>query len=215
MKRSNSIVCGSVLAAALLASSGCESEKAHTEEAAASAKAAAESAALAAKEAEQKAQLAATKAEEEAKQEAARPATIDMEVTEDRRSAVETAYGDAKGFIVATEIEEKLKKDKNIKAKEAAIKTFDKSAKGKWVLFSGPMVNLTDDGFDLAVTYTPRAENDPMGMSRQFFTVTLSSIEGYDKEKFKAGSQVVVLAKYDGDSKASSGYELVEAGHWK
>ncbi len=217
MKRSNSIVFASIIGAALLSLPGCDSE-AETKKAEEAVKAAAESAAqAAAKEAEQKAQLAATKAaaKKAEAEKSQRPSTIDTKVTDDRRSEVEKAYADAKGFIVATDIEEQLKKNKAIKAKEGAIKTFDKSAKGKWVLFSGPMVNLTDDGFDLAVTYTPRAENDPMGMSRQFFTVTLSSIEGYEKDKFKAGSNVVVLAKYDGQAKASSGYELVEVGHWK
>jgi hypothetical protein len=177
-------------------------------------------AAASAKAAEaQQAQLAAAKAADAKKKEEAakpqRPTTIETEVTDGRRAAIEGAYSEAKGFVVATTIEEALKKDKKISAKEAAVKAFDKQAKGKWVVFSGPMVNLTDSTFDLAVTFTPRAENDPMGMSRQFFTITLSDIEGYEKDKFKAGAMVVVLAKYDGGTKASKGYELIETGKWK
>lgn len=216
MKRSNSMLACSLFAAGALLLSGCESQQAE-KKADEGEKLAGESAAQAeaAKKAEEEksAQLAAVKAEEPKKP--TRPETIETELTAERRSAVESAYPDAKGFLVATEIEEGLKSNKSIKAKEAAVSTFDKQVKGKWVLLSGPMVNLTEDSFDLAVTYTPQAENDPMGMSRQFFTVTLSDVEGYEQSKFKPGSQVVVLAQYDGEGKASKGYELVETGHWK
>lgn len=218
MKRSNSMLSCSLLAAGVLLISGCESKPAEQEKAAEGEKLAEESAEqAAAKKAEEEktAQLAAAKKAAEEPKKETRPATIDMELTSERRTAVETAYPDAKGFLVASELEEGLKQNKTIKAKEGALATFDKQAEGKWVLLAGPMVNLTEDGFDLAVTYTPQAENDPMGMSRQFFTVTLSEVEGYEQSKFKAGSQVVVLAKYDGDGKVSQGYELVEAGHWK
>jgi len=157
----------------------------------------------------------APEAADSEKEDKARPSNIDTELTDARRAAVEKAYPDAKGFLSALELEEQLKKNAGIKAKEAAVKAFDKTARSKWVLFAGPMVNLTDDTFDLAVTYTPQAANDPMGMSRQFFTVTLSDVEGYDKGEFKAGAMVVVLAKYDGGGKASKGYELVAADNWK
>jgi hypothetical protein len=53
-----------------------------------------------------------------------------------------------------------------------------------------------------------------MGMSRQFFTVTFSEVEGYDESKFKVGNTGVVLAKYAGGGKASPAYEVVETGHW-
>jgi hypothetical protein len=95
------------------------------------------------------------------------------------------------------------------------VSAFDKAAKGKWILFSGPLVNLTDDGFDLGVVYTSQMQNDPLGMSRQFFEVTMKEIEGYSKDKFKAGNVVVVLAKYKGDAKAGPGHEVIEAGVWK
>jgi hypothetical protein len=83
------------------------------------------------------------------------------------------------------------------------------------VLFAGPLVNLTDEGFDVGIVYTAQMANDPMGMSRQFFEVTLTEIEGYSKEKFKAGNVVVVLAKYNGGGKAGPGNEAVSAGVWK
>lgn len=144
-----------------------------------------------------------------------RPEKIDTDVTPERKAAIESSYAEAKGFVVASDIEESLKKNKALKDAGPALKAFDKAAQGKWVLFSGPIVNLTDKGFDLGVTFTPRMENDPMGMSRKFFMVTLNSVEGYSKEAFKDGQVVVALVKYDGNGKATKGYELVAAGNWK
>jgi hypothetical protein len=144
-----------------------------------------------------------------------RPVEIDTELTDARRAAIEKDVAEAKGFVVATEIESDLKEDKAVSEEKAALAAFDKAAKGKWVLFTGPMVNLTDDGFDIGITYTPLAPNDRMGMSRQFFTVTLSEVEGYEKGDFEAGDKVVVLAKYTGNKIAKPGYELVEKGVWK
>lgn len=144
----------------------------------------------------------------------ARPTSIDPKQASERRAAIETAYSEAKGFLVAADLEETMKKNKALKDKGAALKVFDKAAKGKWVLFTGPIVNLTESGFDLGITFTPRLEGDVMGMSRQFFMVTLENVEGYAKEDFK-NAHVAVLAKYEGNGKASKGYELVEAGHWK
>jgi hypothetical protein len=145
---------------------------------------------------------------------AERPKDIPRDLTADRRATVEKAYPDSKRFLVAADIEEKLKKDTKLSAKAAALTAFDKSAKGKWVLFNGALVNPTEATFDLAVTYTPLAPNDPMGISRQFFTVTFNEVEGYDQDAFKAGTLVVVLAKYLGDAKAGPGYELVATDKW-
>ena len=145
----------------------------------------------------------------------ARPANIAQDLTPDRRSAVEKAYAQAKGFLVAKDIEQKLKDNKAVKEEKKAVETFDGMVKGKWVLFTGTMVNLTDKGFDMAVVYTPQLPNDPMGMSRQFFTVTFTEVEGYDQSKFKVGNVGVVLAKYNGKQAASPAHELVDAGHWE
>jgi hypothetical protein len=144
-----------------------------------------------------------------------RPTKIDTELTPARRSALETKYTNAKGFLVADELEAKLKANKALKDKKTAVAAFDKAAQGKWLLFSGPLVNLTDDGFDLGIVYTPQLPNDPMGMSRQFFEVTLTKVEGYSKEAFRTGNVVVVLAKYNGAGKAGPGQELVATGDWK
>lgn len=143
-----------------------------------------------------------------------RPEKIDTEPTAARRTAVEAKYPSAKGFVVAKELEDKLKANKAIKDKKAALAAFDKLAKGKWLLFTGPLVNLTDEGFDVGIVYTKELPNDPIGMSRQFFEVTLTDVEGYEKDAFKAGNVVVVLAKYTGGGKAGPGHELVAAGAW-
>jgi hypothetical protein len=144
-----------------------------------------------------------------------RPKEISTELTDERRAAVEAKYPSAKGFLVAKDLENKLKANKAIKDKKAAVSAFDKVAKGKWVLFAGPLVNLKDDSFDLGVVYTAQLPNDPIGMSRQFFEVTLSDVEAYEKDKFKSGNVVVVIAKYTGDGKASPGHEVVSSGVWK
>jgi hypothetical protein len=140
---------------------------------------------------------------------------LDVSLTDARRSAVETKYPKAKGFIVAKELEEKLKTNKALKDKKSAVAAFDRAAKGKWVLFTGPAVNLTDTGFDVGITYTPQLPNDPIGMSRQFFEVTLSDVDGYSKDKLKAGDPVVVLAQYVGNAKATPGHELIAEQLWK
>ena len=144
-----------------------------------------------------------------------RPSKVDTELTPARRTAVEGKYAAAKGFLAAPDLQAKLKADKSLKDKKAAIAAFDKLARGKWVLFSGPLVNATEDSFDIGLEYTPQLPNDPMGMSRQFFEVTMTQVEGYSKDAFKGGNVGVVLVKYNGAGKASPGYELVATGVWK
>jgi hypothetical protein len=144
-----------------------------------------------------------------------RPTKVDTALTPAHRSAIEAKYPAAKGFLSAAELETKLKANKSLKDKKAAITAFDKLARGKWVLFTGPIVNLTDDGFDIGFEYTPQLPNDPMGMSRQFFEVTMSKVEGYAKDGFKDGNMGVVLVKYEGNGKASPGYELIATDVWK
>lgn len=131
-----------------------------------------------------------------------------------RRAAIESKYPAAKGFLAASDLQAKLKADKSLKDKKAAVAAFDKLARGKWVLFTGPLVNLSDDSFDIGLEYTPQLPNDPMGMSRQFFEVSMKQIEGYTKDPFKGGNVGIVLVKYNGAASASPGYELVALGAW-
>ena len=87
--------------------------------------------------------------------------------------------------------------------------------KGKWVLFTGNAANLTASNFDMGVVYTPQIPGDSIGMSKQWFPVHMSEIEGYKQDALKTGDMVVVLVKYDGAGKASPGQELVATGVWK
>ena len=144
-----------------------------------------------------------------------RPEKIETEVTASRREKAEAAVPEAKGFLVAQSLEEKLKANKALKEKAGGVAAFDKMAKGKWVLFAGPIANPTETGFDIGITYTPQIKGDMMGMSRQWFPVTFSSVKGYESGKFKPGQMVVVLAKYGGTQTASPGNELVATGNWQ
>lgn len=149
-----------------------------------------------------------------AKKESGRPSKVDTELTAARRAAIESKYPEAKGFVAAADIQTKMKADKTLKDKKAAVAAFDRAARNKWVLFTGPLVNLKDDAFDIGFEYTPQLPNDPMGMSRQFFEVTMTKVEGYEKDAFKGGNVGVVLVKYNGATQAAPGYELVSTGTW-
>ncbi|HVU03659.1 MAG TPA: hypothetical protein VHE30_17995 [Polyangiaceae bacterium] len=143
-----------------------------------------------------------------------RPEKIDVEVTAERREKIEKAVPEAKGFLLASSLEEKLKSNKTLKDKDPAVKAFDKLAQGKWVLFAGPISNPTPTGFELGITYTPQIKGDVMGMSRQWFPVSFSDVSGYDGSALKAGQTVVVLAKYAGKQKGGPGKELVAEKLW-
>ncbi len=151
----------------------------------------------------------------EPKPEASRPEKINVEVTAEHRSAVEAKYPEAKGFLVASEVEKKLQSNKALKDEKTARPAFDKVAKGKWILFSGNAVNLTAEGFDMGIVYTPLVPGDTIGISKQWFPVTVSEVEGYKEAAFKSGDIVVVLVKYVGAGKAGPGHELVATGVWK
>jgi hypothetical protein len=143
-----------------------------------------------------------------------RPEKIDTALTDEKRAKAEAAIPEAKGFVEVSKFEEKLKANKALSSKEKAVPVFDKMLSGKWALFTGPAVNLTDSGFELGITFTPQLPNDPMGMSRQWFPVKFSNIKGYEQSKLKDGQVVVVLAKYNGKQEASPGSELVALDLW-
>lgn len=206
MKNTGNRLCGVLVCSVFALLLGCEDEKP-----AAASKPATPTAAPAPAPTPSAAPAAAPKAENSNE----RPSKVDMELTPARRTAVEGKFANAKGFLAASDLQAKLKADKSLKDKKAAIAAFDKLARGKWVLFAGPFVNATEDSFDIGFEYTPQLPNDPMGMSRQFFEVTMTQVEGYTKDAFKGGNVGVVLVKYNGAGKAGPGYELVAAGVWK
>lgn len=143
----------------------------------------------------------------------ARPKHLDPKLTAARRERIDKAYPEAKGFVPVKQIEAKLKKEK-LGSKTAALHAFDKMAKGKWVLFMGFLDNGDAKGFRLGVMYTPRLKGDRMGLSQQFFMVRMTGIKGYDHLTLKNGTEVIVLAKYQGKGKAGPGYELVAEHKW-
>lgn len=144
-----------------------------------------------------------------------RPEKVDQTFTPERRSAIESKYAEAKGFLVAKELEVKLQANKALKDEKTALPAFDRLAKGKWLLFTGNAVNLTPQGFDMGMVYTPQIPGDLIGISKQWFPVTVSEIEGYKEGAFKNGDVAAVLVKYNGAGKASPGYELVATGVWQ
>jgi hypothetical protein len=149
------------------------------------------------------------------KSESGRPEKVDLTLTPERRTAIETKYPAEKGFLVEKELEEKLQKNKALKDEKTALAAFDKLAKGKWILFAGNAANLAASSFDMGVVYTPQIPGDSIGMSKQWFPVHMSDVEGYKQDALKTGDMVVVLVKYEGASKASPGQELVATGVWK
>ncbi|HEY4105333.1 MAG TPA: hypothetical protein VGM44_15655 [Polyangiaceae bacterium] len=154
-------------------------------------------------------------AKPEPKADGARPEKIDLTLTPERRTAIEAKYPAAKGFVEEKELESSLQKNKGLKDEKTAVPAFDKLAKGKWLLFAGNAANLSATGFDMGVVYTPQIAGDSIGMSKQWFPVHMSDIEGYKQDALKTGDMVVVLVKYDGASKAGPGQELVATGVWK
>lgn len=171
--------------------------------------------ASAAKPAETVAPVPAPQVEKPAVAEDTRPEKIDVTLTPERRLAIEAKYPAEKGFLLATDLELKLQANKALKDEKTALAAFDRLAKGKWILFTGNAVNLSAQGFDMGMVYTPQIPGDTIGISKQWFPVTLSDVEGYQQAAFKTGDTAVVVVKYNGAGKAGPGQELVGTGVWK
>lgn len=202
MARSSLIVVGS-----LLAVWGCDSKP----EAPPPPSAAAVSAS-AALEAAQKAaaERSARKVIKRAKTEA------DLVVTPERRAKLEAVVPEAKGFIdQREELEPKLfKQELKRGANDTALEAFDKLAKGKYVLFSGYIIEPKPEGFDLAVRYTPRDPADPVGLTATWFPVHFTQVRGYDATAYQGGEPVAVLAKYEGAQATSAARDLISLEEW-
>jgi hypothetical protein len=147
---------------------------------------------------------------------ARRPANAgEVVLTPERRARIEQAYPEAKGFIDASEIEQKLFALDLSRGKESqAVAEFDKHAARKWVLFTGAVGEPHPGGPELPVRYTPRDARDPLGLTSTWFTVKVDDIKGWDPDEYKPGDFAVVLAKYRGRQKASPGYDLILLDRW-
>ncbi len=139
----------------------------------------------------------------------------DLILTEERRAAIEKAFPEAKGFLVARDIERELFKQSFRRGKEAgAVKAFDARAKGQWVLFTGNVMSPTSEGFELPVRYTPRDPMDRVGLTSTWFAVQFRGVEGYDRASYEPGEMTGVLAKYEGARTVTSGHDLVLGNRW-
>ncbi len=143
-----------------------------------------------------------------------RPTKIDHDLTEARRRRIESKLPDVRGFLVEGDLEEQMKHDKKIDRRERALETFDSLAKDRWVLFVGPMLNLDAEGFELAVAFIPESRRDKMAVTRLWFNVTISQLQGYRPVLLREGQETAVLARYRGDRQASPAYDLVGLGLW-
>ena len=140
----------------------------------------------------------------------------DLVVTPERRAKVESLVPDANGFLDQREdLEPKLfKQELKRGANDTALKAFDKLAKGRFVLFSGYIIDPKPDGFDLAVRYTPRDPADPVGLTATWFPVHFTQVKGYDASAYKGGEPVAILAKYEGNQTTSAARDLISSEEW-
>jgi hypothetical protein len=139
----------------------------------------------------------------------------DVVVTPERRARVESLVPEAKGFLTTEELESALYKMQLARGKDpAAVKALDKIAAGKWVLFTGNIGSLTEATFELPVRYTPRDPNDVMGITAVWIPVQFSNVKGYSEKEYRPGEFAVVLAKYEGAKKATSGHDVVFLQKW-
>jgi hypothetical protein len=143
-----------------------------------------------------------------------RPAKISHELTDARRQRIEQKLGEVRGFLVESELEEQMKRDKKIDRRERALESFDGLAKDRWVLFVGPMINLDAEGFQMAVAFIPESRRDKMAVTRLWFNVTIAEIKGYRPVLLREGQETAVLARYQGNGQASPAYDLVGIGLW-
>lgn len=139
----------------------------------------------------------------------------DVLVTDDRRARVESFAPQAKGFLTSADLEEKLYALNLKRGKDSdAIRELDRLAAGKWVLFTGNIGSPAPGSLELPIRYTPRDPNDPMGLTSVWLAVKLTNIQGYSDKEYRPGELGVVLARYDGQKKASEGYDLVLLQKW-
>jgi hypothetical protein len=142
-----------------------------------------------------------------------RPKKVDATCTEERRARLEEAYPEAKGFLVAKDLESKLIAQK-ISHGTPATKAFDELARDQWVLFHGPLNALSRDSFELPLIFAPKSKKDPFGMSSMWLQIEFRDVVAYNSVTLEEGQDSVVLAKYNGNKQASPGYDLVALGIW-
>ncbi len=139
----------------------------------------------------------------------------DLVVTPDRRAKLEAAVPEAKGFLDQRDLEPQLfKRELKRGANDAGLEAFDKLAKGRFVLFSGYIIDPKPDGFDLAVRYTPRDPADPVGLTATWFPVHFERVAGYDASVYQVGDPIAVLARYEGKRVTRDARDVILLEQW-
>jgi hypothetical protein len=143
-----------------------------------------------------------------------RPQQVDHELTEARRARIEAKIPEARGFLVASEIERELWQDQEVDREEVALEKLDARAKDKWVLFVGPMLELDADGYVMTLTYHPGSKRDKMKVTPTWLRVEITDIRGYSSILTREGMETAVLAKYRGKGKATPAHDLIGRSLW-
>lgn len=132
-----------------------------------------------------------------------------------RRARLESFAPESKGFLTSAELEEKLYAMNLRRGVDAdALKAFDAMAKGRWILFTGNVGGLDKDGLTLPIRYTPRDAKDQLGLTSTWLDVKLTNVKGYDMAEYRQGDLTVILARYDGNRAAKTGYDVVLLRKW-
>jgi hypothetical protein len=139
----------------------------------------------------------------------------DLVVTPERRAKLEAAVPEAKGFLDQRELEPLLfKRELKRGATDDGLEAFDKLAKGRFVLFSGNIIDPKAERFDLAVRYTPRDPADPVGLTATWFPVHFERVAGYDPNVYHAGDPIAVLAFYEGQQTTQKARDVILLEQW-
>jgi hypothetical protein len=143
-----------------------------------------------------------------------RPKQVDTALSAARRAKIESAVPEAKGFLVAQQLETEVEAIDKINKESLAVRWLDEQAKGKWVLFTAPYNKISGEGFELPFNYARKSKRDPFGMSRMWVFVEFEDVKGHSTLMLNNGATAVILAKYLGDLKASPGHDLIALGLW-
>jgi hypothetical protein len=170
------------------------------------------------------------------KQEAAPAVDTSWQLTDARRSAIESAIVDAKGFLDA---QQQLSMSKPADS-AAALKALDTSAKGKWLLLIGSVSKVSDKGLEVSLSTSdsaapssaepaaapaanpPSADKAAVEGSKpsaaapaSSVVITVSKIDGFKKDAYQVDQKVVVLAQYAGAGQAQPAYDVMAMGKWQ
>jgi hypothetical protein len=141
--------------------------------------------------------------------------SVDLILSPEKRVRVEALAPEAKGFLVGEELEHKLYGLELKRGKDSdALKALDQLAKGKWILFTGNIGNITPEGCELPIRYTPKDPNDSLGLTSTWLPIRITKIKGYDPAEYRPGELAAVLARYQGEQKAEPGYDVVLLNGW-